>query len=135
MNLGQSQMLWPDLGFLQHRSRNGHQGKKYSISAAHTSVVIAGAHNYGWYGYAFGNTGPGDPVAHEYEESEDGYRSGNDEGTDEWFHEQAEDFFLAGGCLDISTPGKQIMPPRVSFLRNVHQRVQVMAQAHMYLVR
>lgn len=135
-SLGQSQVLWSDLDFLPLHTGEGLQTNHYSIFAAHTSVAIGGAHNFDWHGYAFGNTGPGDPVAEEYEVEADAYNCNRTEATpDDWYHAEAEDFFAAGGCQSISTPGQPIMDPRVYFLRAVQHRLNVVIRSHKYLVR
>lgn len=106
-----------------------------SIFEDHTSVIISGTDDFDWYGYAFGNPGPRDPVAEEYENMDDAYGCEIEEGTDEWYHAEVEDFFAAGGCQADSAPGQPIMNPRVYFLRAVQHRLHVVVQSHEYLVQ
>lgn len=132
---GLSKKLCSDLAYLPLRTRHGSQAGLFSIFETHTSVVISGANHFDWYGYAFGNVGPNNPIEQEYEHTDDAYGPHSDEGTDDWYHARIEDFFAAGGCQSISTAARPIMDPRTYFLRAVQHRLDTIAQSHDYLVR
>ncbi|KAJ4984023.1 hypothetical protein SVAN01_10454 [Stagonosporopsis vannaccii] len=131
---GLSKKICSDLAFLPLRSNHGSSTTKFSILEAHTSVVIAGANHFEWYGYAFGNIGDMS-VADEYEEMDDSYNVDPEKGTDDWYYVEAEDFFAAGGCQDTSSSGQSIMDPRIYFLLAMQNRMQVLVQNHEYLVQ
>ncbi|KAJ4380083.1 hypothetical protein N0V86_004392 [Didymella sp. IMI 355093] len=126
---GQTKKVWSDLKFL---FPNG----KLSILESHTTVVVSGADNFDWYGYAFGSLGPGDTVTDNSEEDDDDADdSDGEEGAEGWVLEE-EDFFVAGGgCQQAASPGRPIMDPRVYYLRAVQNRLDAVVSSHENLVR
>jgi hypothetical protein len=130
--------LWSDLSFLPLKTGPKQQSGKYSIYEAQSTVVVSGSNHSDWHGYAFGNSGPKDPIEDEYEADpnipDDSVPEGGEENSDEWVFAAFEDFFATGGCDPVSS-GPANVDPRVYFLRATQYRLEVVVRAHEYLVR
>ncbi|KAJ8113690.1 hypothetical protein OPT61_g4232 [Boeremia exigua] len=131
---GQGTKLWDDISFLPLTIDSGSHTTKYSVYESMTSIVISGAHNYNWYGYAFGT--PGAEGVRTQEEDDDSDASDNDdEGSEPEFLEEEEEDFAMGRPNPETHPNSVIMDPRVYFLCAFQVRMDVVSLASEYCVR
>lgn len=95
------------------------------VHSLHTTVVISGANEHKWVGYAFG-TIDSEEIDH-----------GNDGSSpcDDASFSVEEDFFATGGCDCLVNPAAMTWDPRNYFLRTVEIRLRCVVREHEYLIR